>query len=80
MNDFNLQKFLIENKMTRNSQLLSENEGNPNRVLELIGMYVDNYFDEGMTAELTLEKIDEILQGKFDDYEKAFLRGEEDNY
>ena len=64
MNDFNLQKFLIENKMTRNSQLLSENEGNPNRVLELIGMYVDNYFDEGMTAELTLEKIDEILHLK----------------
>ena len=24
-NDFNLQKFLIENKMTRNSRLLSEN-------------------------------------------------------
>jgi hypothetical protein len=26
-NDFNLQKFLIENKMTRNSVLLAENEG-----------------------------------------------------
>jgi hypothetical protein len=25
MNDFNLQKFLIENKMTRNSRLLTEN-------------------------------------------------------
>jgi hypothetical protein len=25
MNDFNLQKFLVENKMTRNSRLLSEN-------------------------------------------------------
>jgi hypothetical protein len=25
MNDFNLKKFLIENKITRNSQLLSEN-------------------------------------------------------
>jgi hypothetical protein len=25
-NDFNLQKFLIENKMTRNSRLLNENE------------------------------------------------------
>jgi hypothetical protein len=27
MQDFNLQKFLIENKMTRNSRLLSENRG-----------------------------------------------------
>ena len=26
MNDFNLQKFLVENKMTRNSKLLSEND------------------------------------------------------
>ena len=26
MNDFNLQKFLIENKMTRNSRLLNENQ------------------------------------------------------
>jgi len=26
MSDFNLQKFLIENKMTRNSQLLNEDE------------------------------------------------------
>jgi hypothetical protein len=26
MNDFNLQKFLVENKMTRNSRLLNENE------------------------------------------------------
>ena len=30
MNDFNLQKFLIENKMTRNSRLLNENENSYN--------------------------------------------------
>ena len=50
------------------------------RILELIKMYVDNYFDEGMSAEAALEKIDEILQGKLDDYDQAFLKGEEDNY
>jgi hypothetical protein len=37
-NDFNLQKFLTENKMTRNSRLLAENEGEK----ELYDIIVDN--------------------------------------
>ena len=32
MEDFNLQKFLIENKMTRNSRLLSENQDDLRRI------------------------------------------------
>ena len=33
-----------------------------------------------MTAEAALKKVDEILQGKLDDYDIAFLKGEEDLY
>lgn len=58
---------------------LNENE-NPNRMLELIQMYVDNHFDEGMSAEASLRKIDELFQGNLDDYDKAFMAGEEDQY
>ena len=42
MNDFNLQKFLIENKMTRNSRLLNE-ETNP--------LYKD-FYEAFMDAEI----------------------------
>jgi hypothetical protein len=52
----------------------------PSRMLELIEMYVDNYSDEGMSAEAALKKIDELLQGKLDGYDKAFMAGEEDQY
>ena len=58
---------------------LNENE-NANRMLELIEMYVDNYSDEGMSAEAVIRKIDELLQGNLDDYDKAFMAGEEDQY
>jgi len=58
---------------------LNENN-NPSRMLELIQMYVDNYSDEGMSAEAALRKIDELLQGNLDGYDKAFMAGEEDQY
>jgi hypothetical protein len=58
---------------------LNENE-NSNRMLKLIEMYVDNYSDEGMSAEAAIKKIDELLQGNLDDYDKAFMAGEEDQY
>lgn len=51
-----------------------------NRTIELIKMYVDNYFDEGMTAEAALQKIDDIIADRVDGYDEAFLKGEEDNY
>jgi hypothetical protein len=59
---------------------LNEELNSPSKMLELVQMYVDNYFDEGMTASAALEKIDNILNGKLDDYDKAFLKGEEDEY
>ena len=60
---------------------LDENEKNdPNRMLKLIEMYVDNFYDEGMTAEAALEKIDKLLQGELDDYDKTFMAGEEEEY
>jgi hypothetical protein len=58
---------------------LNENE-NSNRMLKLIEMYVDNYSDEGMSAEAAIRKIDELLQGNLDDYDKSFMAGEEDQY
>lgn len=72
------------NKMQKLAGLINENQLNenydPNRMLKLIEMYVDNHFDEGMSAEAALEKIDELLQGNLDGYDKAFMAGEEDQY
>ena len=59
---------------------INEESYPPKKILELVEMYVDNYFDEGMTAEAALKKVDEILQGKLDNYDIAFLKGEEDLY
>ncbi len=59
---------------------VNEESYSPDKMLKLVEMYVDNYFDEGMTAEAALKKVDEILQGKLDDYDIAFLKGEEDLY
>ena len=53
---------------------------NYNRMFELIGMYIDNYSDEGMSAEAAIRKIDELLQGNLDGYDKSFMAGEEDQY
>ena len=50
------------------------------KMIELIEMYVDNYFDGGMSAEAALRKIDELIEGQLDDYDKAFIAGEEDLY
>ena len=66
-------------RMQKIAGIINENS-NPNRMLELIQMYVDNYSDEGMSAEAAIRKIDELLQGNLDGYDKAFMAGEEDNY
>ena len=49
-------------------------------MLELIEMYVDNYSDEGMSAEAAIKKIDQLLQGNLDGYDEAFMSGKEDQY
>ena len=70
-------------KETDASQVYEEkiNENyNPNRMLELIEMYVDNYSDEGMSAEAAIKKIDQLLQGNLDGYDEAFMAGKEDQY
>jgi hypothetical protein len=57
------------------------NESSSDKMLELVKMYVANFYDGGYdSAEIALEKIDKILNGDLDDYDKAFLKGEEDNY
>ena len=80
MKKFELRQLLreeIENVMKEDT--LNE-ATDPSRMLELIEMYVDNYFDEGMSAEAALKKITELFQGKLDGYDKAFMAGEEDQY
>jgi hypothetical protein len=71
-------------KMQKLAGVITENQINenydPNRMLKLIEMYVDNYSDEGMSAEAAIEKIDKLLQGNLDGYDKAFMAGEEDQY
>ena len=59
---------------------LNEEEYSSDKMIELVKMYVDNYFDEGIGAGAVLRKLDEILDGKLDGYDIAFLKGEEDNY
>lgn len=71
---------LITESEYQESTIVNEGSGDDKRTLELIQMYVDNYSDEGMDAESALKKIDDILQGKLDGYDKAFMAGEEDNY
>ena len=63
-----------------NENQINEESYSSDKMLELVKMYVDNHFDEGMEAEAALRKVDEILDGKLDDYDKAFLKGEEDLY
>ena len=59
---------------------INEESYSSDKMIELVKMYVDNYFDEGMGAEAALRKLDEILDGKLDGYDIAFLKGEEDLY
>jgi hypothetical protein len=72
-------------RMQKIAGIVTENQINEesyssDKMIELVKMYVDNYFDEGMGAEAALRKLDEILDGKLDGYDIAFLKGEEDNY
>jgi hypothetical protein len=72
-------------RMQKIAGIVTENQINEesyssDKMIELVKMYVDNYFDEGMGADAALRKLDEILDGKLDGYDIAFLKGEEDNY
>lgn len=72
-------------RMQKIAGLITENQINEesyssDRMLELVKMYVDNYFDEGMGAGAALHKLDDILDGKLDAYDIEFLKGEEDSY
>ncbi len=72
-------------RMQKIAGIITENQINEesyssDKMIELVKMYVDNYFDEGIGAEAALRKLDEILDGKLDGYDIAFLKGEEDNY
>jgi hypothetical protein len=72
-------------RMQKIAGIVTENQINEesyssDKMIELVKMYVDNYFDEGIEAEAALHKLDEILDGKLDGYDIAFLKGEEDLY
>ena len=72
-------------RMQKIAGIITENQINEesyssDKMIELVKMYVDNYFDEGIGAEAALLKLDEILDGKLDGYDIAFLKGEEDLY
>ena len=72
-------------RMRKIAGIVTENQINEesyssDKMIELVKMYVDNYFDEGIGAGAVLRKLDEILDGKLDGYDIAFLKGEEDLY
>ena len=76
-NDFNLQKFLIENKMTRNSILLSENEDKVKTILSKIGdieeKIYDQYSDDEIEAKFDYSvAIDDIKKKYKDDKDKMY--------
>ena len=84
MNDFNLQKFLIENKMTRNSQLLSENRDSEYlplapEVIEFIDERVEDVRDSDQDWEYLKDVEfwqddfhDELLTHFMDDFPNAY--------
>ena len=73
------------NRMQKIAGLITENQINeeshsPDKMFELMQMYISNYRDGGMGAGAALNKIEDILDGKLDGYDIAFLKGEEDLY
>jgi hypothetical protein len=69
MSDFNLQKFLVENKMTRNSRLLSENEDKIKTILSKIGdieeKIYDQYSDDEIDAKFDYGKAIDDIKAKY---------------
>tara|TARA_R110000803_G_scaffold142672_1_gene208939 strand:- start:1681 stop:1929 length:249 start_codon:yes stop_codon:yes gene_type:complete len=82
MDNFDYKKYISEGKLLKevDSDKLDKKIQSDPKLLELIQMYVDNYSDEGMSAEAAIRKIDELLQGNLDGYDKSFMGGEEDQY
>lgn len=77
MNDFNLKKFLIENKLTRNSRLLSENEDRIKTILSKIGdieeKIYDQYGDDEIEAKFDYGKAIDNIKTKYkDDKDKMY--------
>lgn len=69
---------LSESNTTKNK--INEESYSPDKMFELMQMYISNYHDGGMGAGAALNKIEDILDGKLDGYDIAFLKGEEDLY
>ena len=77
MNDFNLQKFLIENKMTRNSQLLSENRHEAaNYALKILTNFKRSTPLDVPTILRKLESLKDYIENQYDTEEM----GAEDAY
>jgi hypothetical protein len=82
MEDFNLKQFLVENKLTRNSQMLNENEEQiPEDVKEYLlnmirsfGDGNDNYYAIGQSMESKYERMEHGDPNNYHDadiYEKS---------
>ena len=69
---------LSESNTTENP--INEESHSPDKMFELMQMYISNYHDGGMGAGAALNKIEDILDGELDGYDIAFLKGEEDLY
>lgn len=66
--------------MMEEENQINEESYSPDKMFELMQMYISNYRDGGMGAGAALNKIEDILDGKLDGYDIAFLKGEEDSY
>jgi hypothetical protein len=82
MTNENLRMQMLSGIITESQYVAKLNENNnPSRMVELIKMYVDNYYDGGYdSAEIALDKLNDVLNGNLDGYDKAFMAGEEDQY
>jgi hypothetical protein len=69
MDNFNLKKFLVENKMTRNSRLLAENEDRIKTILSKIGdieeKIYDQYSDDEIDAKFDYGKAIDDIKAKY---------------
>lgn len=77
MNDFNIKKFLVENKMTRNSRLLSENVSREEEIKKIIDDKVRQWrMDAGaqsvMIDDMPEEAMDAVMK-KFRDEAESEL-------
>jgi len=78
MENFDLRKYLVENKLTKESRMVNEYEA-PETLVDLVDEFLEN---SGVSNEHQIEnllELQEFIQQKIDDLEGDY-DGDDDNY